>query len=686
MKYLFVLNNQIFVSRWYRRIFLVVIIPFFCLLACKNSDRSFLTPEDKEWLSKPENKFEVLFGYDAPPHAFYNENGKYEGVLVDYFKEIQNNLGVKIKFKNFATWDSLMQYSKTAENFIIVGIARTLEREEYLHFTNSFIKTPYVIVTRKSSLLKNMKDLSGENVCATKNYAVSGYLRDYYPDIKLHEVIDDLTGLRRVASGEQEAMIINQMYATYQFENQSLSNLKIAGESGCFNRLSVACPGDNLRLFEVVDKAVNQISPEKKKEIERKWIFTTPHKPSKTLIITTVAVTGLTLLLILFLWLWLVSLRVQVKRKTLLIQESEMKYRTLIENSHDAVFLLYNKKFVLANKKFEELFGYTMDKLNDPDFKLISLIAPENEDFIRNSFCGANESSKKPIRFEFVGLSDKSEKIHIEASVSQLSYKEGLAIQGIFRDIGDRKRKEFELLRAKEKAEESDKLKSAFLANMSHEIRTPMNSILGFADLLKTPFLSGEKQKDYIDIIKRSGKRMLETVNNIIELSKIETLQKKPSFEEVNLSKQFDCFYQFFAFDAMQKRIMLLNDNEGEDNSQIFITDRSFFDAIMTNLIKNAIKYTHEGFVRFGYIMKENHYEFYVEDSGIGIPQERQEAIFSRFVQADIEDKGAYEGTGIGLTIAKSYIEMLGGAVSVKSTVGRGSTFTFRLPQKPQDP
>jgi len=259
-----------------------------------------------------------------------------------------------------------------------------------------------------------------------------------------------------------------------------------------------------------------------------------------------------------------------------------------------------------------------------------------------------------------------------------------VGVVGIVNDITARKQFEQDLIIAKKHAEESDHQKSAFLANMSHEIRTPMNGILGFAELLKEPDLTGEEQHEYIRIIEKSGKRMLNIINDIVDISKIESGQMDISVSESNINEQIEFIYNFFKPEAERKRIQLSCKTTLPPKEAIIQTDREKIYAILTNLIKNAIKYTGEGSIEFGYILKTVsepvELEFFVKDTGIGIPKNRQEAVFERFIQADIFDKQAFEGAGLGLSIARAYVEMLGGKIWVESEEGIGSTFYFTIP------
>jgi len=280
---------------------------------------------------------------------------------------------------------------------------------------------------------------------------------------------------------------------------------------------------------------------------------------------------------------------------------------------------------------------------------------------------------------------DMTERIQAELLQKR---NEELIIEKEKAEISEQITKSFlhELTIAKENAEKSDRLKSAFLANMSHEIRTPMNGILGFSELLKNPDLTGDQQQAYIRIIENSGARMLNIINDIVDISKIESGLMKLDMKESNINEQIEYIYTFFKPEVEAKGMTLSFRNSLPAKEAIIITDREKLYAILTNLVKNAIKYTPKGSIEFGYGVCRDKaclvstIEFYVKDTGIGIQKDRQEAIFERFIQADIEDLQARQGAGLGLSITKAYVEMLGGKIWVDSEIEKGSTFYFTLP------
>ena len=361
------------------------------------------------------------------------------------------------------------------------------------------------------------------------------------------------------------------------------------------------------------------------------------------------------------------------------LQEREEQYRLLLENMNDLVCEIdLEGYYTFVNENFKDTLGYDPKELLGT--KVSDLMHPEDSQSSSGKFkhlLSSLEPSLDIWRFRHKNgeyrLIESKGKVYLNSK----NEKRNVIIS---RDITDKMRVEVELIDAKEKAEESDRLKSAFLANMSHEIRTPMNGILGFAELLKEPKLSSEDQQEYISIIERSGKRMINIINDIVDISKIESGQMSLNVVESNINEQIEYIYNFFKLEVAEKGLSLIC-NLGLSNRQSIIsTDREKLFAILTNLVKNAIKYSDHGTIEFGYELKGEYLEFCIKDQGIGIHRARQTAIFERFIQADIGDKRAFEGAGLGLAISKSYVEMLGGKIWVESEFDKGAIFYFTLP------
>jgi len=358
---------------------------------------------------------------------------------------------------------------------------------------------------------------------------------------------------------------------------------------------------------------------------------------------------------------------------------SEIRYRRLFESAKDGILILDAETGVImdVNPFMINLLGYSKEEFLKKSIWDIGAF----KNIIENHDKFLELQQKEYVRYDDLPIEKRDGKLVNVEFVSNV-YREDHqdVIQCNIRDISERKETQKELIKAKEKAEESDRLKSAFLANMSHEIRTPTSGILGFADLLKKPDLSSEKQQEYINMIEQSGARMLNIINDIIDISRIESGLMEVHIKDSNINDQMDYIYTFFKPECDKKGIQFFLKKSFPATEAIIKTDREKLFAIFTNLIKNAIKFSNEGSIVLGYEKKGNTLEFFVKDSGIGIPKDKLEGIFERFVRADIFEKRASQGSGLGLSISKEYIKMLGGKIWVTSEVGKGSTFYFTLP------
>jgi len=363
------------------------------------------------------------------------------------------------------------------------------------------------------------------------------------------------------------------------------------------------------------------------------------------------------------------------------LKNSETRLHTLLSAIPDLVWLKdKNGVFMSCNAAMERCLGAKEAEVigkTDSDF-----VNNQLADYFRKNDLKAIEAGKPVINEDSVIFKDDGHSAILETIKVPMYYPDGslIGVLGVGRDISARKKAEEDLVKAKEKAEESERLKSAFLANMSHEIRTPMNGIIGFAELLKEPDLTGDEKDEYITIIQKSGDRMLNIINDIISISKLESGLMQLTKSEANINDQINYIYTFFKPEAEQKGIRLIYNNALPFEEAVIFTDREKLYAILTNLVKNALKFTWNGSIEVGYTKVKNCIEFYVKDTGTGIPQEQLDIIFERFRQGSESLTSTYEGAGLGLSISKAYVEMMGGNIWVKSKLGKGSEFYFTLP------
>jgi PAS domain S-box-containing protein len=279
------------------------------------------------------------------------------------------------------------------------------------------------------------------------------------------------------------------------------------------------------------------------------------------------------------------------------------------------------------------------------------------------------------------GWGPDNEKIWLLVSKVPIKAHDGsiLGMVGITVDITAQKRIEEQLIIARDKAEQSDRLKTAFLNNISHEIRTPLNAIIGFSGLLNDADLPKEKKANYYQIICQSNEHLLAIITDIINIATIEAGQLKYSPGRLDINSTLKTLRERFIDPATYKGLKLSHTAGLPDDKAIIETDPSKVIEILTNLISNAIKFTEKGYIKYGYNLEGDYLTFFVEDTGVGIAPEHRDSVFERFWKGE-NTNYHYAGTGLGLSISRNYVELLGGKIWLTSELGSGSVFFFSIP------
>ena len=375
------------------------------------------------------------------------------------------------------------------------------------------------------------------------------------------------------------------------------------------------------------------------------------------------------------------------KRMEQKVIESEAYYRTLIDVSPDGIIIGDLAGIVTyCSIKALEIFGVPPGE-KAVGTSILKWLAPDSHhrvmERIREIILGntAPETREYELRkFDgtiFWGELSSSPLVGADGTPAELLV--------VFRDITVRKAAESELIKSKEKAEEGDRLKTAFLQNISHEIRTPMNAIIGFSALLSDPGIDIKSQKSFVEYISQSSYRLLEILNDIIEVSNIEAGILKIKKSEANLNKLFEMLLEKYKPAASEKGIGLTIQPGLPDSKVNLVCDHEKIKSILTSLLGNALKFTTRGEIILGYKLTGSDLEFFVSDTGIGIPEEHHKKVFDRFYQVENTLNRQYEGTGLGLSITKAYVKLLGGKIWFSSKPGKGSVFCFTIPYNPDE-
>lgn len=395
---------------------------------------------------------------------------------------------------------------------------------------------------------------------------------------------------------------------------------------------------------------------------------------------------------------------------------SENKFRVILENSADAIFVAdENGKYLYSNKAVTDLLGYSTKEMQQ---RSIKDLAPKNK--IREYFNFFKEARDKgkfftelefikkdgtPVSADFnavllpddmvyISCRDISNRIKAEFTINEseqflkmqsteyfnLNKENAMLNIELKKSINHIQHIKNDLNLEKAKAEEAVQLKSAFLSNISHEIRTPVNAIVGFSAFLLDPELNKEKLNEYVHIINLNTRQLLSNISDIIDISKIEVGQFNLNSELVNINKLMKNLFVAYRKLVDYKKIRLIYSPESQNDLSQIKTDGSRISQVICNLLNNAIKYTRSGEIEFGYNIKKRYVEFFVRDTGIGITLQEQGSIFQLFRQLDETKKRSDGGNGLGLPVSKALIEKLGGTISVNSDPGKGSMFIFTIP------
>ena len=372
------------------------------------------------------------------------------------------------------------------------------------------------------------------------------------------------------------------------------------------------------------------------------------------------------------------------------LKSSEEMYRMLVATSPDAICMTdIEGEIIFASENMATIHGYgSYKELLGKD--LITLVHKEDINKARNGMVMTLKYGfSKAVQYRLVRKDGSNYFGEVNSALIRHSNDAPKAFIMNIRDISDRKSYENQIIKAKEKAEEADKLKSAFLANMSHEIRTPLNGIVGFVSLLGRDNLSKESKNDYIDIVHKSSQQLLTIINDIVDISKMEANLLDIIWNNCNINELLDDIFTNFENERLKNEkydLELIMEKVFENDKAVILTDEVRLKQLLNNLISNALKFTEKGYIKIGYKIKNKEFiEFFVEDTGIGISKENQQIIFDRFRQEDDSHTRKFGGTGLGLTICKGLAKLLGGEIFLESDKGKGSRFSFTHPYKPAD-
>lgn len=620
------------------------------------------------------------------PAIFQDKDGIIKGFYVDAFHEIEVKENIQIKYV-FGTWDECLKRLRNDEVDMMVSVAYTDDRATYMDFSSAPLLTVWgEVYVNRTSEMDDILGLEGKRIAVMRSDINGEHLRSLVRKMSINctfiEKADFQKVFESIVSNEVDAGVVNNTFGAGKSKEYNLRSSGIV-----FNPFDIHLTvhknknAELLKLFESYlttwkhdENSVYNISRLKWSHGKVGAIQIIPAWLKNALI----SIIGLTIILLVF----IVLLRSRVKKATTKVKDRENAYRYIVETTPDLITVVDNEgKLIFVNHASLIFFGL-------PPYECIGRFAfdfihPDDAEMTQNAFAEWIHSEGNMFYFENRSQNVKGNVLDVAWNIN-IERKDGevVKITSIGRDITEQKKVQKELLIAKEKAEESDRLKSAFLANMSHEIRTPMNSILGFSNRLKKTDLSQESRDIFISYIQNNGEILMKLVNDIIDISKIESTQFSVKKEMVLVNEIMNELLVYYRGLKINCKIIefALQVPPDTENLKIF-TDNVRLRQLMTNLIDNAVNYGNNK-VEFGYTLNDkNSIQFFVKDNGSGIPNDKFDIIFERFFQLDtIKNIGGKKGVGLGLSICKLIVENFNGEIWLESEIGTGTTFYFTIP------
>ncbi|MCG7903839.1 MAG: transporter substrate-binding domain-containing protein [Candidatus Thiodiazotropha weberae] len=634
-----------------------------------------LTVEQREWLKQIVT---VRVGIDPAwdPIEFVDENGVYQGLSSDYVSYFSKVLNLQTEVIKDLTWHEVMDAARNRQLDLLPALVNTPERREFLNFTQPYLDFPFVIfVGEKQPFVNGLEDFIGRKIGVVKGYVAEEYLKQDYPGIELILVPSALDGLKRLALNEIEGYVGNLTVGSHLIRKNGLTNIKVGAPTPYHYQLSVGVRKDWPILVEILDQAIRTMTEKQKNEIQQRWMSI---RYDVSVDYTTVwRVIGVALSVVMVFVIWLLRLR----RKHQLAKQNEAQLNLII-NTVPVAIVVSDMNGVIRISNEQSLLEIEADGSSIIGMNMAGFYAdPADRERVLTAL-----QTKREVRNMRIGIKTlKGNLIEGLLSAIPIRMQDEMMHLGVLVNLTERIRVEKEIKKAMKLQRQANRFKSDFLANMSHEIRTPMNAIIGMTHLALDTDLT-EKQFDYLSKIKLSSINLLGILNDILDFSKIEAGKLQIEQSEFRLDSILENLSSLISIKAEQKGLEFIF-KQDLTIPQKLIGDPLRIGQVLINLAQNAIKFTAEGEILLSVELEEQsgsdiRVRFSVKDSGIGIEPEKVERLFEAFVQADASTTRRHGGTGLGLSISNNLVRLMAGEISVKSTPGEGSEFSFALPLK----
>ncbi len=631
-----------------------------------------LTSAERQWLKN--NPIINISSYSSLlPYEGFDEHDNYVGIIADYLAVISQKLNVNFNVINTKDNNEALIQLVTGD---VEAISTNNQIIETLTTTEPYEKVPLVMVMKDNNrFIHSIHELTNKKITLIKNANYSNTITHNYKHLNFQYEDDISKALTSVSIGKSDVLIVPISQASYYISKLQLHNLNIVGTTQYSIELTFAVLPSKAILKNILNKALANITQEEKQHILTKWGNKKLVKPVDYKLL--LFIFTLLLLITIAVVYWNNRLRCEVERRKVTEKQTKM----LLEHIPQHVIVWDLLGYIItANKKV--LVDY---QLNYDDLKKLNVI-----DFYDNL------SDRTKIRNELkehgrvkdmiVPFKQPDNTVHqMMLSIIPTTYQNKDVYLSIAIDLTERLIIEAELEKAKKKAEIANQAKSEFLANMSHEIRTPMNAIIGFTELLQEQ-VSEPKNLAFIKTINSAGQSLLTLINDILDLSKVESGKLTITKEPTDIHRLFSEIGEIFTLKVKNKNLDLFINVQPSIPTSLLL-DKTRLRQVLFNIVGNAVKFTNHGEIRISVKTQTSldnssniNLSIEVQDTGIGIAESEQENIFMSFQQQEGQSVREYGGTGLGLTISRRLIKLMGGNIFVKSQLNEGSSFYMNIP------
>ncbi|QJI37927.1 transporter substrate-binding domain-containing protein [Pseudomonas sp. ADAK13] len=638
---------------------------------------------EQRWLDK-HPRLRVVVDDSFLPISFYTDAGEFRGISADVLAKVALRTGLKFEVQRVNSVREMIEAITTDKADLLVTLTPSDEREAVLRFTRPYLATPFVLVSSNRPGSPNtLDDMNGKKLAVIRGNATRDMLIEQYPGIRLVDAENAQDAMAMVANGQADAAVNSLITARYMISRQYRDRLRVTSTVGVTNaRVAFATARGALELFSIMDKALLSIAPEEMDELTNRWRSQVVVGDSYWLRNRNAIIQGFVIAAVLLLIAlgWIAYLRMLMRKRKQAEQalSDQVEFmRVLINGTPHPIYVRDREgKLLICNSGYLEVFNVEREQVIGKTVLDGVLGDPDEAAAYHRDYLQVMDSGEAQLQDRSLSMPDGRVltiyhwMLPYRSSTGEVS---GMIAGWI--DISERQR----LL---EDVHAANRAKTTFLATMSHEIRTPMNAVIGMLELATKKADQGVMDRFAIDVASGAARGLLDLIGDILDIARIESGRLSLNPERANLRELLESVVRIFEGLARQKQLQLQLDLDAGVNCDVLI-DPLRFKQIVSNLLSNAIKFTAQGQVRLS-VRTETGKEqlgvrLQVEDSGMGIGEEDQKRLFSPFTQASNNDQSARSGSGLGLVISRTLCEMMGGRLTLDSTLGKGTRIDLRL-------